>query len=217
MLIVGAKGFAKEVLQVLHEENKQENVIFFDDVSNDIGEFIFDKFPIIRSLEKAKKYFEEIDSNFTLGIGSPLLRKTLYHKFVSIGGKFTSTISPNANIGAYEVYIEKGVNLMSGTTITNSIRIEKGCLINLHCTIGHDTFIGQFSELSPGVHISGNCKIGEFCTIGTNATILPKISIGNNVTIGAGTVVTNDIPDNCVVVGVPGRIIKKLEPLIFKL
>ena len=47
MLIVGAKGFAKEVLQVLHEENKHGNVVFFDDVSHDILGFIFDKFPII--------------------------------------------------------------------------------------------------------------------------------------------------------------------------
>ncbi len=217
MLIVGAKGFAKEVLQVLYEENKHENVVFFDDVSNDIGELIFDKFPIIKSLKKAKEHFEQVNSSFTLGIGSPKLRNTLYHKFISIGGDFTSTISPNATIGAYDVHIEEGVNLMSGTTITNSIKIEKGCLINLHCTIGHDSLIGQFSELSPGVHISGNCKIGEFCTIGTNATILPKITIGNNVTIGAGAVVTKNIPDNCVVVGVPGKIIKKNPLTPYKL
>lgn len=211
MLIVGAKGFAKEILQVFHEKNKLENIVFFDDINDDIGELIFDEFPIIKSLEKAKEYFEQINPDFTLGIGSPKLRETLYHKFNSIGGNFTSTISPNSTIGAYDNIINEGVNLMSGTTITNSIVIEKGCLINLHCTIGHDSFIGQFSELSPGVHISGNCKIGEFCSIGTNATILPKINIGNNVIIGAGTVVTKDIPNNCLVVGVPGKIIKHFE------
>jgi acetyltransferase-like isoleucine patch superfamily enzyme len=63
--------------------------------------------------------------------------------------------------------------------------------------------------MSPGVHVSGNCQIGDFCNIGTNATILPRVKLGNNVTIGAGAVVTKDIPDNCVAVGVPAKIIKQ--------
>ena len=46
MLIVGAKGFAKEVLEVLHQNNQTENVVFFDDVNPDIGDFLFGKFKI---------------------------------------------------------------------------------------------------------------------------------------------------------------------------
>lgn len=215
MLIIGAKGFAKEVLQVFHEKETCENIAFFDDQNKEIDDILFNKFPVIKSIDNAKKYFNKFDSEFTLGVGSPQLRFNMYQKFKSIGGILTSTISPKANIGNYEVIINQGVNLMTGTTITNSIKIEKGCLINLHCTIGHDSFIGEFSELSPGVHISGNCKIGAFCSIGTNVTILPKISIGNNVTIGAGSVVTKNIPDNSLVIGIPGKIVKNLDPLSY--
>nr|WP_250349320.1 DapH/DapD/GlmU-related protein [Flavobacterium anhuiense] len=50
--------------------------------------------------------------------------------------------------------------------------------------------------------------MGEFSQIGANSTILPKVKIGKNVIVGAGSVVTKDIPDNCLVVGVPARIIK---------
>jgi acetyltransferase-like isoleucine patch superfamily enzyme len=49
--------------------------------------------------------------------------------------------------------------------------------------------------------------------IGSNATLLPNICIGNNVTIGAGSVVTKNIPDNCLVMGIPAKVIKELEPL----
>lgn len=47
--------------------------------------------------------------------------------------------------------------------------------------------------------------------IGGNCTILPGVTIGNNVVMAAGAVVTKDVPDNCVVAGVPAKIIKKLE------
>lgn len=51
--------------------------------------------------------------------------------------------------------------------------------------------------------------IGDNCYISTGVTILGPINIGNNVTIAAGAVVTKDVPDNCVVAGVPAKIIKK--------
>jgi acetyltransferase-like isoleucine patch superfamily enzyme len=43
--------------------------------------------------------------------------------------------------------------------------------------------------------------------------VLPKINIGHNVIIGAGSIVTKDIPDNCLAVGSPAKVIKELEPL----
>ena len=52
-------------------------------------------------------------------------------------------------------------------------------------------------------------RIGKNVFIGAKATILGDIEIGNNVKIGACTLVMNDIPDNCTVVGVPGRIVKR--------
>ena len=87
-----------------------------------------------------------------------------------------------------------------------------------------------FRRIGPYIHIGSNCTIlpnvlfgkknphvgeegfwlGDNCYIGTGATILGPIHIGNNVTIGAGAVVTKDVPDGATVVGVPGRIIRKV-------
>lgn len=52
--------------------------------------------------------------------------------------------------------------------------------------------------------------IGNDVWIGANCTILPGVTIGNNVVVAAGAVVTKDVPDNCVVGGVPARIIKEI-------
>ena len=104
---------------------------------------------------------------------------------------------------------------MTGAVITNDVKIGNGVLINLNCTVGHDSSLGDFVEMSPGVHISGNCKVGAYSNIGTNATILPKVTIGNNVIVAAGAVVTKDVPDNCMVAGIPAIIKKEIEPLTF--
>ncbi len=213
MLIIGAKGFAKEVLEILYQLEELENLVFYDDVNEKIPEKLYDLFPVFRNLEQAESYFKSVDNRFTIGIGNPVLRKLLCDKFTTIGGIFTSTISSKANIGHYGNQIEDGCNIMTGVVITNDIIIKKGVIINLNCTVGHDSTIGLFSELSPGVHVSGNCIIGDYVILGTNVSILPKIKIGKNVIVAAGSVVTKDVPDNCMVAGVPANFKKELIPL----
>jgi sugar O-acyltransferase (sialic acid O-acetyltransferase NeuD family) len=213
MLIIGAKGFAKEVLEVIHQNNQTENLVFYDDVNDDVSDELYGRFKVLKNTEEALMYFKTVDNRFTIGVGNPVLRKKLSDKFINIGGVLTSSISPYARIGNFGNYIGVGCNIMTGTIITNDVVVKTGVLVNLNCTIGHDSIVGDFVELSPGVHISGNCQIGNFSVLGTNATVLPKVIIGTNVIVGAGSVVTKDVPDNCLVVGIPGKIVKELIPL----
>ena len=57
--------------------------------------------------------------------------------------------------------------------------------------------------------VNYHVEIGDNCYISTGATILAPIVIGDNVTVAAGAVVTKDVPDNCVVGGIPAKILKK--------
>lgn len=65
-------------------------------------------------------------------------------------------------------------------------------------------------ERNRGVEWSKAVRIGDNVWIGGSVTILPGVSIGDNVTIGAGSVVVKDLPDNCVAVGNPAKVVKKL-------
>ena len=209
MLIIGAKGFAKEVLEILHQNETLENLVFYDDVNSDIGTHLYNKFPILKTKEAVKDYFENVDDAFTIGIGDPHLRFKMYTNFKAIKGDFITLKSPFSRIGSYDVIIGEGSILMDYSIISNNVSIGKGCIVYYNSTITHDCEIGAFVEISPSVNLLGNVKVGKFSQIGANSTVLPKVSIGKNVIIGAGSLVTKDIPDNCLAFGVPARIIKQ--------
>ncbi|WP_312343523.1 acetyltransferase [Chryseobacterium binzhouense] len=211
MLIVGAKGFAKEVLEICHQKNELENLVFFDDVNLNEDNILYGKFPILKTIQEAEYYFRKIDNKFTIGIGNPYLRKKLAEKFLNLGGKLTSTISSKADIGSYGVKIGEGANILDGAKISNDVIIGSASIVYYNSIITHDVKIGDFVEVSPDVKILGRATIGDFCQLGSGTIILPDIKIGNNVIIGAGTVVTKDLPDNCTAVGIPSKIIKHLK------
>jgi sugar O-acyltransferase (sialic acid O-acetyltransferase NeuD family) len=214
MVIVGAKGFAKEVLEIFSQRNQLHQLFFFDNVSTDLPDRLYGRFTVLRTMSEVKEIFRKTgDTRFTLGLGNPVLRYNLNAKFKQIGGQLTSTISPNTDIGSFGTSIAHGCNILSGTIITNDVTLHTGCLINPGCTISHDSTLDEFVQLSPGVRITGNCFIDRYSQLGTNSVILPKVRIGKNVVVGAGAVVTKDVPDNVMVAGVPAVIKKKLPPL----
>lgn len=57
----------------------------------------------------------------------------------------------------------------------------------------------------------GRVKIGDYVWVCDKVTILPGVTIGKNVIIGANSVVTTDIPDNCVVAGIPAKVVKRMD------
>lgn len=211
MLIVGAKGFAKEVLEICHQNNGLDNLCFYDDINTDIPQKLYDNFPLLKTLDQAQEYFKTVNNRFTIGIGNPYLRYQLFDKFSKIGGEFTSVISQFSEIGNYGVCIDDGCIVLGGVKISNDVNIGIGTIIYYNSVITHDVEIGEFVEISPSVNILGRAKIGSYTHIATGAIIFPDVKIGNNVIVGAGAVVSKDLPDNCVVVGIPAKIIKYNE------
>lgn len=82
--------------------------------------------------------------------------------------------------------------------------------------ITHDGATLLFRDRVPDLEITKPIKVGSNVYFGNNAVILPGVTIGNNVIVGAGAVVTKDIPDNSVAVGVPARVIKTVDEYLEK-
>lgn len=89
--------------------------------------------------------------------------------------------------------------------IGNFTEIKRSTHIGDNCTILSGVVIGNKGKEMDNHHVS----IGNNCYIGLNVGIFGSIKIGNNVIIGANSIVTKDIPDNCIAAGVPAKIIKR--------
>lgn len=97
-------------------------------------------------------------------------------------------------------------------TLGNNVHITNGVKF-----ITHDGGTLLYRNQIPDLEITKPIIVGNDVYIGLDASILPGVTIGNNVVVGAGAVVTKDIPDNSVAVGVPARAIKTAEEYLEKL
>ena len=145
---------------------------------------------------------------------TPECQKLINELFNNTLGENTRINPPIFTILADKVKIGKNVTIMNGFQCMSAggLTIEDNTMISLNCTIAtnnHDMYDRYVITCKP-VHIKKNVWIG------VNVTILPGVTVGENAVIGAGAVVTKDVPDNAVVVGNPARVIKYLDAEKFK-
>ena len=114
-----------------------------------------------------------------------------------------------------------GIEIHPGAQIGKGVFIDHG----MGVVIGETAIVGDYSLIYQGVTLGGTGKesgkrhptLGENVVVGGGAKVLGNIQVGNNVRIGAGSVVLRDVPSNCTVVGIPGRVVYrsgvKVNPL----
>lgn len=138
-----------------------------------------------------------------------------------------------------DTLIGRGCTLMVGYSPDDAVLPERGLVIGDRCVIGagstltahgsitlgddvwfgQDVFVSDAShgyqdvETPIGLQLGGHepVSIGAGTWVGHGAMILPGSTLGRHVVVGAGAVVHGEVPDHCVVVGVPGRVVRRLE------
>lgn len=107
-----------------------------------------------------------------------------------------------------------GLTLGPYCVLTTRISIGRHVHINTSATINQASVIGDYCTLSPGAIICGDVRIGSTTSIGAGAVVINYKTIGSDAILGAGTVVVDHVDSGVIVVGVPGREIKKNQDYI---
>lgn len=211
--ILGTGGFAREVLDIFMARNAispQYEILGFIDENPDHWGRVLNGYPVLGGFD----WFDTRDTaeiQAICGVGNPAVRRKLIQKAATPGLRFCNIIHPTAGLTPF-VELGEGVVVTAGCIFTNQIKVGNHVHVNLDCTIGHDCIIEDFCTVAPGVHVSGNAHVKTGCDIGTGAVIIQGITIGEWSIVGAGAVVTKDIPANTTSVGVPAKVIKEREP-----
>ncbi|WP_303871790.1 acetyltransferase [Acetobacterium wieringae] len=202
LLIIGASGHGKVVVDIAIRMKKWEDIAFLDDdplITECMG------FNVVGKTADAFKIADEAD--IFVAVGNNKIRETVQNELESAGIEPPLLIHPSAIIGS-AVEVGTGTVIMAGVVINSATRIGKGCIINTAATVDHDNRIADYVHVSPGAHLAGTVVIGQKTWIGIGSTISNNLTITGDCKIGAGAVVVKDITESGTYVGVPARSIR---------
>lgn len=211
VIILGAGGFASEIIDTIEELNKTNEKInvmgfVYENAIPSIGPY---GFPILGDFDYLKK-LDLSEIFFVCAVGTTELKKQLVDRAQLMRGKFLTIIHPRA-------FVSKGTKLGEGCIIQsqcilNGIDIELGdfVTVNNRVSIGHAAKVGKYTHINPDVDISGEAELGDMVFVGVKATIL-KAKIGEGAVIGACALITKDVPPNVMAKGIPAAYSEKTK------
>lgn len=212
LVIVGAGGFGREVYAIVEAMRTSgadwEVEGFADDhpsSSNSIRVRALGSQVIASVSDLASR---QNPYHAVIAVGSTTGRQSIASRLSGSPVSYPTLIHPHSTLGPALV-LSEGVVVASGARLSTNITVGRHVHIDQNCTVGHDTEIRDFVRLNPQACVSGSVQIASRSTIGANATILQGIKIGEGATVGAGAVVTRDVPDRCIVAGVPARALRR--------
>lgn len=161
--------------------------------------------PLLTNLTENKDYIVEQDGRNS---AVPLLDK----RYIN------ARIEPGAVIRD-QVTIEDNAVVMMGAIINIGAEIGQGTMIDMGAILGGRAIVGKNSHIGAGAVLAGviepasaePVRVGDNVLVGANAVVIEGVQIGSGSVVAAGAIVTQDVPENVVVAGVPARIIKEID------
>jgi sugar O-acyltransferase (sialic acid O-acetyltransferase NeuD family) len=216
LVIIGAGGFAREVKWLAADITADKSV---GDSGSEEYEFVG---YVVSDTSKtsAHESKDEILGDFgwlgdhpgefeclAMGIGNAAPRLKVADELEADYGRdyWPAMIHPSAHFDRSTATIGHGVQICASVIGTVNLEFEPFAMVNLACTLGHEAVMRRACTLNPTVNISGGVDVGVGALIGTGAQILQYLKVGRGAVVGGGSVVTKDVPDDTLVVGIPAK------------
>lgn len=203
LIIIGASGHGRVVADIALRCGYRKIVFLDDDGSKKkIGEY-----EIVGTTSCLANYKGE---DIAIAIGNAKIREEKIIDCIKVGCKVPILTHPNAVISE-DVKIGYGTVVMAGAVINPGTIIGKGCIINTLSSVDHDCIVGDFVHVAVGTHLCGTVQVGNGTWIGAGTTVSNNINICGSCMIGAGAVVIEDIKEEGTYIGVPAKIMSKVN------
>lgn len=200
LIIIGTGGHSGSVIDACEKQGRYEICGLIDDFRQEgntaFGYRIIGKIKDIFTLENRENYC------FFIAVGDNNARFKIYFRLHELKLNYATIIHPTAII-ARDVTIEPGVVMMARSVVNTFSVIGKQAIINTCASVDHDSIIEEFASMAPVTATGGNVIVGKGSSVCIGAIVLNNIVIGNNTIIGAGSLVTENQPDNIVAYGTP--------------
>ena len=210
IVIVGAGGLGREALATVRAcqlvDNSWELLGFLDPRPELLGASI-GGIPVLGGDDWCRTQNDD-SIRLICAIGNSRIRRRVVESLSAMGGRFVTVVHPDVAIPA-TVRIGMGSLVMAGTRFTTDAQVGSHSVVYINCSITHDVRIGDYCVIAPGCNLAGACKLDTGVEMGVSASVLPGKHIGAWSIIGAGSVITRDIPPNVTAVGAPCRIVKE--------
>lgn len=208
LVILGAGGFGREASLLVEEINAARangglwNLLGFIDEDETRWGNVLRGYPVLGGWEALYSLPEKV--KVICVVADPAVKQKMVNTVAELGRQFATLIHPDVSL-APDVQVGVGVLINIGSILTINIKLGDHVSINPGCGIGHDVEIGAYTTLMWRVNLAGNVNIGKGCLVGSGVTVLQGKIIGDFCTVGAGAIVTTDLPAGCTAKGIPAR------------
>ena len=209
ILVVGAGGFGREVLQWLNHAwpDAMSRVAGFlsDDPDRLAGRRV--PRPIVG---RATGFAVAEGDYFVLGIGVPDARRRVAESLVEAGARFLTLVHPTAVVAPSAV-IGVGAVICPFCVVSDSVSVGRWALLNYHSSVGHDASVGDYAVLSPYATLGGGALVADDVFLGLHAAVGPGVSVGARAKVSANSSALAAVPADCIVWGSPGVVRRRLD------
>lgn len=207
VIIIGAGAVARYVITTAQVGGKLEVLGLIDSFNNpDMWGKEVNGVPVVGPIDKLPK---PGDFALILAVADRDQKKSLAIALAAQGYRFTNAIHPETSI-APSAQIGTGVIINARAVIESNARVGDHSIIHAGCIVEHDNVLEPFVNLAPGVVCAGRVSFREGALVYTGAKLIPGVTVGEMAVVGAGAVVTKDVPPRSLALGVPARVVKSL-------